>query len=90
MTKSTLVVLAGIGFAVAIALAPPVSARQGAGLAAPLRARIDEAAAQVLVATGVPSLSIAASPTAPSRMRRPTATSRSAPNARRHRTCATA
>jgi D-alanyl-D-alanine carboxypeptidase len=59
MTKSTLVVLAGIGFAVAIALAPPVSARQGAGLAAPLRARIDEAAAQVLMATGVPSLSIA-------------------------------
>src|SRR5262245_61619474 len=36
-----------------------VSARQGGTMAPPLRARVDDAAAQVLASTGVPGMSIA-------------------------------
>jgi CubicO group peptidase (beta-lactamase class C family) len=60
MTKWTLglVTALGIGLVVWVST-PPVSARQVQALPAALRTRVDEAAAQVLASTGVPSLSVA-------------------------------
>jgi CubicO group peptidase (beta-lactamase class C family) len=49
----------GIGLAVAVLALAPAAARQAPTLPADARARIDQAAADVIAATGVPSLSVA-------------------------------